>query len=192
MGAGREPHVSGGHPPRPPIPIRPFDPDAAAPGASELAAWLAGCLGPEPRVVERVVAAERPSADDEPMPVGEVAAAVDAGREAAAKAAGDGVTVLVGTGGATEPAARVTSALSTLEAGPLGILRRQGDAETALLCGLALGAGEHGLAYVADGDAAFAGAAVAIALEPDLRPRVRASDEIGSDLDSALEALRAA
>jgi hypothetical protein len=45
---------------------------------------------------------------------------------------------------------------------------------------------------VADGDAAFAGAAVAIALEPDLRPRVRASDEIGSDLDSALEALRAA
>src|SRR6185436_20431289 len=96
VGAGREPHVSGGHPPRPPIPIRPFDPDAAAPGAGELAAWLAGCLGREPRVVERVVAAERPSADDEPMPVGEVAAAVDAGREAAAKAAGDGVTVLVG------------------------------------------------------------------------------------------------
>ena len=43
----------------------------------------------------------------------------------------------------------------------------------------------------ADGAAAFAGAAVAIALEPDLRPRVRASDEIGSDLESALDALRA-
>ena len=79
-----------------------------------------------------------------------------------------------------------------VEAGPLGILRRQGNAETALLCGLALGAGEQGLAYVADGAAAFAGAAVAIALEPDLRPRVRASDEIGSDLESVLEALRAA
>ena len=187
MNAGPEP----GHPRRPPIPIRPFDAEAAAPGAGELAAWLAGCLGPDPRVVERVVVAHR-AGPDGPLPVGEVAAAVDAGRDAAAKAAGDGVTVLVGTGGATEPAARVTSALSTLEAGPLGILRRQGDAETALLCGLALGAGEQGLAYVADGAAAFAGAAVAIALEPDLRPRVRASDELGSDLESALETLRGA
>jgi hypothetical protein len=180
-----------GHPPRPPIPIQPFDPAAAAPGAGELATWLAGCLGPQPRVIERVVVAHR-AGPEAPLPVGEVAAAVDAGRDAAAAAAGDGVTVLVGTGGAEEPAARVTTALSTLEAGPLGILRRQGDTETALLCGLALGAGEHGLAYVADGAAAFAGAAVAIALEPDLRPRVRASDEIGTDLESALDALRAA
>jgi hypothetical protein len=180
-----------GHPHRPPIPIRPFDAGAAPPGAGEVAGWLAGCLGQRPRVVERVVEAQRPGRAG-PLPVGEVAAAVDAGRDAAAAAAGDGVTVLVGTGGAEEPAARVTSALSTLEAGPLGILRRQGDAETALLCGLALGAGEHGLAYVADGPAAFAGAAVAIALEPDLRPRVRATDELGGDLSSALEALRAA
>jgi hypothetical protein len=45
---------------------------------------------------------------------------------------------------------------------------------------------------VADGPAAFAGAAVAIALEPDLRPRVRATDELGGDLASALDALRAA
>jgi hypothetical protein len=183
--------VSAGHPPRPPIPIRPFDPSAAPPGAGELAAWLAGCLGPEPRVVERVVVAHRAGAAG-PLPPGEVAAAVDAGRETAAAAADDGITVLVGTGGADEPAARVTSALSTLEAGPLGILRRQGDAETALLCGLALGAGERGLAYVADGMAAFAGAAVAIALEPDLRPRVRAADELGRDLADALDALRAA
>jgi len=183
--------ASGGHPRRPPIPIRPFDDDAAADRTDELAAWLAGCLGPEPRVVERVVVAQRPSAAS-PLPVDEVAAAVDAGRDAAGSAADAGVTVLVGTGGAEEPGTRVTHALSTLEAGPLGILRRQGDAETAVLCGLALGAGEHGLAYVADGAAAFAGAAVAIALEPDLRPRVRASDELGGDLDSALDALRAA
>jgi hypothetical protein len=180
-----------GHRPRPPMPIRPFHPSAAAPGAGELATWLVGCLGPRPHVVERVVVAHR-AGPDAPLPVGEVAAAVDAGRDAAAAAAGAGVTVLVGTGGAEEPAARVTTALSTLEAGPLGILRRQGDAETALLCGLALGAGEHGLAYLADGAAAVAGAAVAIALEPDLRPRVRPTDEIGSDLESALDALRAA
>jgi nicotinate-nucleotide--dimethylbenzimidazole phosphoribosyltransferase len=173
--------------------MRQFDAAAAAAASADgdLAAWLAGCLGPGPRVVERVVVAERPGSDA-PLTVGEVAAAVDAGREAAATAAAEGVTVLVGTGGAEEPGSRVSSALMTLMTGPLGILRRQGDAETALLCGLALGAGEHGLAYLADGPAAFAGAAVAIALEPALRPRVRASDELGRDLESALAALRAA
>ncbi|HEX3317392.1 MAG TPA: nicotinate-nucleotide--dimethylbenzimidazole phosphoribosyltransferase [Solirubrobacteraceae bacterium] len=179
------------HRQRPPIPIRPFDAEAAASAHCDLAAWLAGCLGPAPQVVDRVVVAERPSRGA-PLPVGEVAAAVDAGRGRAAAAAADGVTVLVGTGGAEEPGSRVSSALMTLMAGPLGILRRQGDAETALLCGLALGAGERGLAYVPDGPAAFAGAAVAIALEPSLRPRVRASDDIGRDLESAVAALREA
>jgi nicotinate-nucleotide--dimethylbenzimidazole phosphoribosyltransferase len=41
-----------------------------------------------------------------------------------------------------------------------------------LLCGLALGAGEHGLAYVCDGLIATAAAAVAAGIEPDLRPRL--------------------
>ena len=91
-------------------------------------------------------------------------------------AADESVTVFVGSGGSPERGKRVTEALAAAEHGPLGTLRRQGDGEIAFLCGLALGAGEHGLAYVADGSAARAGAAVAIALEPDLRPRVREVD----------------
>ena len=154
----------GGHPPRPPIPIVPFD--AGAP------TWLEGCLGAGAPAVERKVRAERPGPEP-PLEVVDVDAAVDAGRDAAAAAAAAGVTVLIGTGGASERGDRVTEALAAAEHGPLGTLRRHGDAEIAFLCGLALGAGEHGLAYVADGPAARAGAAVAIALEPELRPRVR-------------------
>jgi nicotinate-nucleotide--dimethylbenzimidazole phosphoribosyltransferase len=58
--------------------------------------------------------------------------------------------------------------------GPLGALRRLGGGDLAVLCGLALGAGEHGLAYVCDGLIASAAAAVAVAVEPDLRPRLLA------------------
>ncbi len=58
--------------------------------------------------------------------------------------------------------------------GPLSALRRLGGGEIAVLCGLALGAGEHGLAYVCDGLIATAGAAVAAAVEPGLRPRLLA------------------
>ncbi len=58
--------------------------------------------------------------------------------------------------------------------GPLGALRRLGGGDVAVLCGLALGAGEHGLAYVCDGLIATAAAAVAVAVEPDLRPRLLA------------------
>ncbi|CAA9524354.1 MAG: Nicotinate-nucleotide--dimethylbenzimidazole phosphoribosyltransferase, partial [uncultured Solirubrobacteraceae bacterium] len=58
--------------------------------------------------------------------------------------------------------------------GPLGALRRLGGGEIAVLCGLALGAGEQGLAYVCDGLIATAAAAVAVALEPDLRGRLLA------------------
>lgn len=58
--------------------------------------------------------------------------------------------------------------------GPLGWLRRVGGGEIAVLCGLALGAGEHGLAYVCDGVIATAAAAVAVEIEPDLRPRLLA------------------
>ena len=43
-----------------------------------------------------------------------------------------------------------------------------------MLCGLALGAGEHGLGYVCDGLIATAAAAVAAGIEPDLRPRLLA------------------
>jgi len=170
VGAGRGPGVersSRRHPPRPPIPIAPFD--AAAPS------WLEGCLGAGAPVVEREVRARRPGPEP-PLEIVDVAAAVDAGRAAAAMAADEGVTVLVGSGGSPERGTRVTEALAAAEHGPLGTLRRQGDGEIAFLCGLALGAGEHGLAYVADGSAARAGAAVAIALEPDLRPRVRKVD----------------
>lgn len=58
--------------------------------------------------------------------------------------------------------------------GPLGALRRLGGGDLAVLCGLALGAGEHGLAYVCDGSIATAAAALAVAVEPDLRPRLLA------------------
>jgi nicotinate-nucleotide--dimethylbenzimidazole phosphoribosyltransferase len=58
--------------------------------------------------------------------------------------------------------------------GPLGALRRLGGGELAVLCGLALGAGEHGLAYVCDGLIATAAAAVAAGVEPGLRPRLLA------------------
>jgi hypothetical protein len=163
VGAGREPGVAASHPPRPPIPIQPFHDEAA---------WLAGSLGANARVVEREVVAVRPGPNP-PLEVPEVAAAVDEGRAAAAAFAADGVTVLIGTGGAPAPGERVLEQLETSEHGPLGVLRRFGDAETAFLCGLALGAGEQGLAYAADGPAAHAGARVAIAIEPDLAPRVR-------------------
>jgi hypothetical protein len=46
-----------------------------------------------------------------------------------------------------------------------------------VLCGVALGAGEHGLGCVCDGLAALAGAAVAAAIEPTLLPRLRAVGE---------------
>jgi nicotinate-nucleotide--dimethylbenzimidazole phosphoribosyltransferase len=57
-------------------------------------------------------------------------------------------------------------------ADPLDALARLGGGEIAVLCGLALGAGEHGLAYVCDGVIATAAAAVAVALAPDLRARL--------------------
>ena len=68
--------------------------------------------------------------------------------------------------------------------GPLGALRRLGGGEIAVLCGLALGAGEQGLAYVCDGLIATSAAAVAAALEPELLPRLLAghrSPEPGHD-----------
>ncbi|MGZ6709840.1 MAG: nicotinate-nucleotide--dimethylbenzimidazole phosphoribosyltransferase [Solirubrobacteraceae bacterium] len=163
-------------PRRPPIPIRPLDAEAMAAaraaGASELAVWLAGAAGPQVRV--RIVAvAPRPWTQDPPE-VPEVAAAVDEGRAGVLEAA---ATVLVVTGGDADAAARLTAALAAGPDRPLRALRRAGTHDLALLCGLALGAGEHGLAFVADGRAVTAAAQLAIALEPDLGPRVRTLGE---------------
>jgi nicotinate-nucleotide--dimethylbenzimidazole phosphoribosyltransferase len=58
--------------------------------------------------------------------------------------------------------------------GPRAALRRLGGGELAVLCGLALGAGEHGLGYVCDGLVATAAAAVAATFDPALRPRLLA------------------
>jgi nicotinate-nucleotide--dimethylbenzimidazole phosphoribosyltransferase len=182
---------------RPPIPIVPVDAraraDALARGADPYAAWLAAVTTEAGRrvidtaaveVLHTTLAAHR---DAPGMSVGEVALAVDMGRALAASAGAAGVGVLV----ARAPAARDDSAARTLAGaltgatepvanGPLGALRRLGDATTAVLCGVALGAGERGLGCVCDGLSALAGAAVAAAIEPDLRPRliaVRAPDD---------------
>jgi len=57
---------------------------------------------------------------------------------------------------------------------PFDALARLGGGEIAVLTGLALGAGEHGLGYVCDGLIATAGAAIATAIAPDLQPRLLA------------------
>ncbi len=156
--------------------MRPLDAgamDAArARGASALAVWLAGAAGAQVRV--RVVAVAPRAWSAAPPPVAEVAAAVDEGRAGALEAA---ASVLVVTGGDAAAAGGLTAALARDPARPLRALRHAGSHDLALLCGLALGAGEHGLAFVADGDAVTAAARLAIALEPDLGPRVRTLGE---------------
>ena len=174
MAAGPEPIATdpgvGGS--RLPIPMRPLDAGAMAAargaGASELAVWLAGASGGAVRV--RVVAVTARPWTAEPPPVGEVAAAVDEGREGILHAA---ATIVVVTGGAADTAERLAAALDAEPGRPLRALRHAGSHDLALLCGLALGAGEHGLGFVADGAAATTAARLAIALEPDLAPRVR-------------------
>ena len=157
----------------------------------ELAAWLASVSGEE-RPASRMgahtfgIASVSFGAPRAVMSVPEVAQAVDAGREAAVQDAAQGAVVVAGyvqeadgdalaqwlLGRAPDPEIR----------GPLGALRRLGDRETAMLAGLALGAGERGLGYVCDGLAAVAAAAIAVAVEPDLRPRVRAADRSCAEL----------
>jgi nicotinate-nucleotide--dimethylbenzimidazole phosphoribosyltransferase len=58
--------------------------------------------------------------------------------------------------------------------GALAALAGLGGGEIALLTGLALGAGKYGLGYVCDGVIATAAAAVAVAIAPDLKPRLLA------------------
>ena len=55
--------------------------------------------------------------------------------------------------------------------GPLEALRRLGGGELAVLCGLALGAGEHGLGFVCDGLHRHRRRAVAVARRPGARAR---------------------
>jgi NaMN:DMB phosphoribosyltransferase len=161
-------------------------------GESELAVWLAGVTGAERPVVgvrrvgassilRRSPAPDRDEAGAEPaLTVGEVAAAVDAGRDVAAAAAAEGITVLVASARAADdptPALSLIATLAHRDPRPLRALRRLGTEEIAVLCGVALGAGEHGLGCVCDGLAALAGAAVAAAIEPTLLPRLRAVGE---------------
>jgi nicotinate-nucleotide--dimethylbenzimidazole phosphoribosyltransferase len=157
------------------------------------------------------------------LEVAEVALAVDAGRDLAARAAADGITVLAGgeMGIANTTPATCLAAVLTGRAvadlvgpgtglddagvarkravceralalhadaarGPLHALRRLGGGEIAVLCGLALGAGEHGLGYVCDGLIATAAAAVAAGIEPDLRPRLLAGHRSPEPAHSAL------
>jgi nicotinate-nucleotide--dimethylbenzimidazole phosphoribosyltransferase len=56
--------------------------------------------------------------------------------------------------------------------GPLDALRRLGGGELAVICGLALGAGEQGVGFICDGLIATVAVAVAVAIAPDLRPRI--------------------
>lgn len=196
MGAGALPVDA--HRRRPPIPIVPIDAraraDAVARGAGDYAAWRAGVTnrdttrtidaGEVDALATGPLAAHRDAAG---MSVGAVALAVDTGREIAARAAADGVGVIVARapadrddGAARALAENLTGATEPVAHGPLGALRRLGDATTAVLCGVALGAGEHGLGCVCDGLAALAGAAVAAAIEPDLRPRLTSPDTVHS------------
>jgi NaMN:DMB phosphoribosyltransferase len=161
-------------------------------GEGEPAVWLAGVAGAERPVVRvrrvgassilrRSPAPTRDEAGAEPaLTVAEVAAAVDAGRDVVAAAAAEGITVLVASAPAADdptPALSLIATLAQRDPRPLRALRRLGTEEIAVLCGVALGAGEHGLGCVCDGLAALAGAAVAVAIEPTLLPRLRAVGE---------------
>jgi nicotinate-nucleotide--dimethylbenzimidazole phosphoribosyltransferase len=152
--------------------------------ADEAAVWLAGAAGAgRPLRARRVVvqrsgesvAGAGAAAATEPLSVAAVAAAVDAGRDLAAAAASDGIAVLVASAsGADDPARSLLAALAADESRPLRALRLHGTGQIATLCGVALGAGERGLGCACDGIAALTGAAVAAAIEPALRPRLRA------------------
>jgi len=208
VGAGPEP-LTDPHRRRPPIPIVPVDARARAAaleaGASPIEAWLAAVTGSTAPPVRRVVdtadvellATDLAAHRDAPgLGVGEVALAVDAGRAIAAGAAAAGVTVLVlrAPAGRDDAAARALAAVLTGAAEPvpngaLGALRRLGDATTAVLCGVVLGAGEHGLGCVCDGLAALAGAAVAAGIEGDVRTRLIAAEPTDDPASALVAAL---
>jgi nicotinate-nucleotide--dimethylbenzimidazole phosphoribosyltransferase len=70
--------------------------------------------------------------------------------------------------------------------GPLEALRRLGGGELAVLAGLALGAGEHGLGLIADGLIATAAIAVATELHPELREWLLAGHRSAEPAHTAL------
>ena len=116
---------------------------------------------------------------------------VDARARDAAGVDGVSVVVIGAPGGRDDTAARALAAVLTGAADPvpngaLGALRRLGDATTAVLCGVALGAGEHGLGCACDGLAALAGAAVAVGIEADVAPRLIAARAPADDAEAAL------
>ena len=159
---------------------------ARASGEGEVAVWLAGVSGGgRPRVRRAGAGRDGAVGAEQPLTVAEVASAVDAGRDFAAAAVADGIGVLIASASAAHPAPAqsLLAALADDPAHPLRALRRLGTGEIAVLCGVAVGAGEHGLGCVCDGLAALAGAAVAAAIEPALRPRLRA---VGDDDHAAL------
>jgi nicotinate-nucleotide--dimethylbenzimidazole phosphoribosyltransferase len=175
----------------------------------------AGVIAPPDGVAGIDVGLPAPSrnlAVEPALAVDEVRSALRAGREIAARAAADGVDLLIGgeMGIAnTTPAACLTAALCGLDAAavvgrgtgvddaglqrkravieqalalhveaaagdPIELLRRLGGGELAVLCGLALGAGEHGLGLICDGVIATAAIAVAAELAPSLGDRLLA------------------
>jgi nicotinate-nucleotide--dimethylbenzimidazole phosphoribosyltransferase len=69
---------------------------------------------------------------------------------------------------------------------PVDALAHFGGGEIAVLTGLALGAGEHGLGYVADGVIATAAAAIATAIAPQLKARLIAGHRSPEPAHTAL------
>jgi nicotinate-nucleotide--dimethylbenzimidazole phosphoribosyltransferase len=175
----------------------------------------AGVIAPPPGVACIDVGLSAPSrnlASEPALREDEVRSALRAGREIAARAAADGVDLLIAGEmgiGNTTPAACLTAALCRLEASavvgrgtglddeglrrkrsaieralalhvdaaagdPVELLRRLGGGELAVLCGLALGAGEHGLGVICDGVIATAAIAVAVEMAPALGDRLLA------------------
>jgi nicotinate-nucleotide--dimethylbenzimidazole phosphoribosyltransferase len=183
VGAGPLPRVDAtDHPPRPPIPIVPVDDEAIGAARArddgDLAVWLAGVTGAQWPVTARTIGAQSVLTGDEPaLTVPQVARGVDAGRDLAARAAAEAIGLVIARSQDSPdptPAVSVIAAVADDPGHPLRTLRRLGDEEIAVLCGVALGAGEHGMGCVCDGLAALAGAAVAAGIEPALRPRLRA------------------
>jgi nicotinate-nucleotide--dimethylbenzimidazole phosphoribosyltransferase len=181
---------------------------------AELVLIDAGVIAPPPGVAHEDVGLPAPSGNlaiEPALRPDEVRSALRAGRDLAARAAADGIDLLIaGEMGIanTTPAACLTAALTGLGAdavvgrgtgvdaaglrrkravvaralalhGPhltdeVEVLRRLGGGELAVLCGLALGAGEHGLGLICDGVIATAAVAVAVAMAPELRHRLLA------------------
>jgi nicotinate-nucleotide--dimethylbenzimidazole phosphoribosyltransferase len=181
---------------------------------AELLLIDAGVIAPPPGVAHEDVGLPAPSGNlaiEPALRPDEVRSALRAGRELAARAAADGIDLLIaGEMGIanTTPAACLTAALTGLSADAVvgrgtgvddaglrrkravveralalhkpyltdevELLRRLGGGELAVLCGLALGAGEHGLGLICDGVIATAAVAVAVAMAPELRHRLLA------------------